>query len=462
MVPATAASKEFNDEDLLYTRLGNHRGYDADDDLNHQMMPSITFPLCGMGVGNLQHDLIQEEITKAVSDQSMSYRLIDTAHASRNEKLIADGIFRAGILTSEHDGDSNVEIHVITKIWYTYLGYERTLISVKESLKQLALTTNSNKNNNSIIRVHMLLHWPRCREDISWMNRELEESQLPDEVKNAGPPPHLNKDNAYLQSWKALEDIYLGEMNIFDGDDSDLDSSKMIASIGVSNFDLNDLQGLLQEARVAPHVLQGHVWSYVFDPYLINFCNDHNIHFQAYNVMNGIYGNQQNAPNAYDSLRHIANELSVVDKKKENYFTPAQIILKWLIQNNVSTIPRTTTYKHLQENSPTAISELPLLNETQQEKVFVAVRALLRGQDLDQPTVSFHNMKDNGNVSLYWKSHNGELISIKNDMEPGEQFETRTYPGHVFVVLHDDKQQEEHTVGVFYGEIQQIHINDEL
>jgi diketogulonate reductase-like aldo/keto reductase len=393
------------------------------------------FPLVGIGVGNLQHELIKSQILTGIGEETMKYRLIDTAHASHNEDLVLSGIQQA----LSHQQDWN--IHVITKIWYTHLGYERTRISVQESLEQL-------KSPN--IRVHILLHWPRCRDDIPWMNCEQEENDLPNFVKDAGPPPHLDKDHAFKESWKALEDIFLGDINL-----SDDDNLPSIESIGVSNFEMQDLKDLLKDAIVVPHIMQGNVWSYIFDPHLIELCDQHGIHFQAYNVMNGINGRDDVAPNAYHSLILMAEEVS---KNAEAVFTPAQVILKFLVQNKVSIIPRTTQHGHLQENSPVALASIPTLTGSQSEKVRAAVAALLTGQDLEHPKVTFINTKDS-NIHLFWKGPDGIEFPVRNDLLPGEKYVAATYPDHVFVLYDSSKSQRaEYRVGVYYGDSEDFRI----
>ena len=170
----------------------------------------VSIPLVGMGIGNLAHG----EIPRAVRDQLASgVRLIDTAHASNNERILADAISdfdrssgggRGGSLRSgggDGNGNDDDPIHVVTKVWYTHLGYERTKLSVAESLRELQLPAGSSRR----ILVHLLLHWPRCNDAISWMHCEEEEEKLPQSVKDAGPPPHSDMDNAFKESWRALE-----------------------------------------------------------------------------------------------------------------------------------------------------------------------------------------------------------------------------------------------------------------
>ena len=56
-----------------------------------------------------------------------------------------------------------------------------------------------------------------------------------------------------------------------------------------------------------PHLLQGNVWTYLFDAGLVERVAERNIVFQAYNVMNGVVARQAAAPNAHASLDALAH-----------------------------------------------------------------------------------------------------------------------------------------------------------
>ena len=222
------------------------------------------FPLVGLGVGNLPHELIPQTVQDTVlrDDEAAlgGIRVIDTAMASRNERLVADAVTHAVT-----PGTKAVEI--VTKVWYTHLGYERTVRAVMQSLHEIfdrrdqhharlplsseivseareglfdpvepyLSTAQSSSLPASPIRVTILLHWPRCRSDISWMHCEDEENAMPQEIRalDGGVPPHLRPDEAWMDSWRALEDLYG-------------DGSGPIANIGVSNFDAQEMQRLLR------------------------------------------------------------------------------------------------------------------------------------------------------------------------------------------------------------------------
>lgn len=130
-------------------------------------------------------------------------------------------MFRLVELEARHDDDAHIQtrasvVHVLcitsqpsdlrtrkvevqTKVWYTFLGKGRTDFAVKASLAELG---------ESRAPLTVLLHWPRCRRDISWMRCEEEESELSPAAKASGPPPHLDPESAWTGSWEALEELY--------------------------------------------------------------------------------------------------------------------------------------------------------------------------------------------------------------------------------------------------------------
>ena len=193
------------------------------------------FPLVGLEVDGLRGEAVGKRISDAMQNTTR-FALFDTAQRANNEKRLNMGISYAVRSSDLHSS----EVHVITKIPYTHLGYERTKLAVRESLQAL-------KNRNT--HVHVVLEWPRCNDEIPWMHCEQDEMRLPQHVKAAGPPPHHNKDYAFVDSWRALEEIYLREISLGSG-------LPAVASIGVANFEVDDLQTLEMQSRVLPHIIQ--------------------------------------------------------------------------------------------------------------------------------------------------------------------------------------------------------------
>eukprot|EP00978_Attheya_sp_CCMP212_P027877 scaffold94607_cov56-Attheya_sp.AAC.3 len=404
-------------------------------------------PLVGIGVGNLAHEQIRDVVGSALQSDC---RLIDTARASRNDHLVAEAI-ESGMNDVTHPiiegthligrtskGDTHLPVdavHVVTKVWYTHLGYDRTVLSVGESLSDLAATASGSTIK---IRVHVLLHWSRCHDDISWTDCEGEEEGLPAYVKEAGPAPHLNKETSWKESWKALEDLYTKH--------HDNSERVSIESIGVSNFDLTDMEELLHISRIIPHVIQGNVWDVVHDPHLMKFLEENNIVFQAFNVMNGIIAQRRKAFNAFLRLIRICEELEQTMPEGRTV-SPSMLVLAWLVQSDISIIPRASSSDHQMDNSNSAIMSVPILSEEQQKRIKSAVSALLRGEDLpsekphDSVLVTFVNALAHGSINIFWAAPDtGVETPVLEEVSPGESFQLNTHPGHVFVAYDQDRK----------------------
>jgi diketogulonate reductase-like aldo/keto reductase len=409
----------------------------------------VKIPLVGLGVGNMVPEVIPAIISHALKADK-NIRLIDTSNVSSNELLVAQGIVDGVEQLQKTTGQDLVEVHVITKVWYTHLGYNRTLASLRSSLDAFKKAID---HPNVDLKVHAMLHWPRCYDTIPWMNCEAEEENLPDEIKEAGLPPHLDKENAWKQSWRALEELVS-------------DKSNQIVSIGVSNFHLNELEELNKLARVKPHMVETNAWSLLYDPLLIEFCHKKDIHLAAYQLMDGIVRRSEEAPFAHHHLMVIANELSTTMRAKRllsdgKGLTPAQVVLAWLVQHSISVIPRTTDLYHLIENSASSIGIIPSMDDHQVQTVAHSVEALISGDDLTEDAfvqLTFHaRSKD---VYLYWHDpdYGGEIQVAK--IQKGKSFEEATHPGHIYRIYDSEGKDnmEVFTVSGQYGEHRHVEL----
>jgi diketogulonate reductase-like aldo/keto reductase len=426
--------------------------------LTFQLNNGFHIPLVGMGIGNLQHELIPQVVSANLMP-SQDIRLIDTAHNSNNEEILGQAV--AKFDGASHHGtrgsiDNPPPLHVVTKVWYTYLGYERTKIAVAESLSKLASA------NTRQVYVHMLLHWPRCNDNIEWMNCEQEENNLPQYVKDAGAPPHLDKDNAWKDSWRALEGIYAEHSTERQRTDGAI-GKPIIASIGVSNFELDDMKALIELSNVRPQMYQGNSWAIFHDPYLMNLLRDHNIFFQSYGVMFGIIQRRQSSPSAYHILSSLSHELTETihsasnseDGTKQPVITEATVLLAYLIHSNIGIIPRAAATTHQQENSPSSIKAVvEHLTPNHIEKLERAIPALMKGEQLHS-SVSFMNTLESA-ILIHWLNPNtNEEVPVSNLIHPGKVEVQQTHPGHRFVAYDAEKKiRKEFLVEAGYGEEQ--------
>lgn len=280
------------------------------------------------------------------------------------------------------------------------------------------------------------------------MDCEEEENELPQHYKDAGPPPHLDKANAWKESWRALEDMY-NDPNI------------PLASIGVSNFYMDDLKELLSRARVKPMLLQGNVWTTVHDPNLMRFIYQQGIVFQSYSVMNDVVTRRDAAPNAYARLEHIGQHI-MDDFNIDATFSAAQVVLAWFVQNEVSVIPRASSLEHQSANSPKSIAKVPRFSERVSETIRQVVSALLRGEDMGSHAVqaTFVNAHADKSVNLFWVSHEGEEIQVASGLQPGRSIPQETFPNHVFVAVDESKSiRRAYRITAGFGENQEIRVD---
>merc|ERR1712176_1310381 len=129
-------------------------------------------------------------------------------------------------------------------------------------------------------------------------------------------------------------------------------------------------------------------------------------------------------------------------------YTVSQVILKLLISEGISVIPRTASLEHLELNSARALAAMPDLSAVQRARVQKAVHGLLRGKDdgynedeehplpgqvIDedtvQPVARFVNLFEEA-VHIFWRSEDGD--HFVSEVAPGEDSYHGTWPGHVF------------------------------
>ena len=204
------------------------------------------------------------------------------------------------------------------------------------------------------------------------------------------------------------------------------------------------------------------MWSYIFDPHLVDYCKQNNIVFQAFNVVNGVFYDRdfEDAPNAILALNDIKDDLS--SQRGGNYTLP-QIVFKWLVQNDVSVIPRTSSAERLAENSASAIALMPPLSRQEQETVKSAVAALLSKEDMKPPLAEWINRAEKGVMNIFWvHAETGEEVPVKESLAPGESYNAYTQRGHKFVVYHEGtKAREEMIVHAQHGQHQRFVVKGE-
>ncbi len=127
-------------------------------------------------------------------------------------------------------------------------------------------------------------------------------------------------DENYVEVYKALEELY---------------NNKRVKNIGVSNFHVHHLETLLSKTSVVPTVNQIEFQPKLTQVEVREYCKKHGIQVEAWSpLMNG----------------EILNHEVLVDIAKKYNKSTAQIVLKWDLENDVITIPKSMTPSRIREN----------------------------------------------------------------------------------------------------------------
>ncbi len=171
------------------------------------------------------------------------------------------------------------EVFVTTKLWNSDHGYDPALRAFDESLAALGL---------DYVDLY-LIHWP---------------------------VPGLRFD-----SWRALETL------LADG---------RCRAIGVSNYTIAHLTGLLEASDTLPAVNQVEFHPFLFQRELLDFCRAKGVQLEAYSPL-------AKAARLQDpQIDRIA---------RRHARTPAQVLLRWSLQHDLVVIPKSARRERIRENA---------------------------------------------------------------------------------------------------------------
>jgi 2,5-diketo-D-gluconate reductase A len=106
-------------------------------------------------------------------------------------------------------------------------------------------------------------------------------------------------------------------------------------SIGVSNFNVGDLEALFTVATVPPVVNQVQFSPFKYRRALLEACQDRNVALEAYSPL----GTGRNLSNK--TVKRVAERLGR---------TPAQVLLRWCLQHELPAIAKSTHRERIEEN----------------------------------------------------------------------------------------------------------------
>ncbi|MFY0408900.1 aldo/keto reductase [Solicola sp. PLA-1-18] len=237
--------------------------------------------LPALGLGVFQTP--PDETRDAVTSAlAAGYRHVDTAAAYGNEREVGEALAAADVDRSD--------VFVETKVWISDFGYDETLHAFDKSAGKLGL------EQIDLLILHQAL------------------------------PSAFDRT---LGAYRALEAL------LADG---------KVRAIGVSNFMVDHLTRLLDEASVVPAVNQIEVHPYFQQREVQDFGREHGILTQAWSPIGGIthYRDGQHASALEDQ--------TITGIAEAHGKSPAQVMLRWGIQQGRSVIPKSAKAHRIAEN----------------------------------------------------------------------------------------------------------------
>lgn len=132
---------------------------------------------------------------------------------------------------------------------------------------------------------------------------------------------HWPVKEKYVGTWKVMEEIY---------------HSGKARAIGVSNFLEHHLHEVLETAEIKPMVNQVECHPYLVQQSLIDFCQQRDIVYQAWSPI----------------MRGAVNDIPLFIELSEKYKkSPVQIVLRWDLQKDILTIPKSVHKERIEHNA---------------------------------------------------------------------------------------------------------------
>ena len=240
----------------------------------------VKIPKLALGTWKIPDNEVASPVQTALK---MGYRHIDTAQAYHNEKGVGQGIKDSGI--------SRDQIFINSKVEAEIKNYQEAKKSIDETLTRMDLDYLD----------MMIIHNPQPWKEV-----------------NQSDDRHFEGN---LETWRALTDAM---------------KEGKLRAIGVSSFQPEDLQNLIDNSDVKPMVNQILCHIGATPKKLINFCQEHDIVVESF------------SPVAHGEALTNNTIKSMAEKYQVSV---AQLCIRYDWQLNTVVLPKSVNPEHMKQNS---------------------------------------------------------------------------------------------------------------
>ncbi|KHJ44434.1 oxidoreductase, aldo/keto reductase family protein [Trichuris suis] len=273
----------------------------------------VHMPLVGYGTWMVTDDVIHDCLPAAFE---AGYRMVDTAPFYGNDVAIGK-VIQSWISSGKL---KRSDVFVVTKLQAFAHKKADVKKNLQESLKRLQMDYVDLFLIQSPMAVKQLVA-PDGTPTIFTSDRKT----VPDDVD-------------YLETWNALEDLL---------------ENGLTRSIGVSNFNIQQMERIINNCSVKPHNVQIECHPYCPQFEFQDFCQRNNISLTAY----GAFGSPGRRTHElaqigvnFDEEPVLLDDPVVKSIAAENGKPPANILLKWLLQRNIAVIPKSSSKGRIHSN----------------------------------------------------------------------------------------------------------------
>ncbi|MCO6541535.1 MAG: aldo/keto reductase [Lactobacillus sp.] len=237
----------------------------------------LQIPKIGFGTWQIPANLAQKAVLNALD---LGYRHIDTALVYQNEQEVGAGIQESNI--------KREEIFITSKLPAETKSYDQALQDFETTMANLQL------DYLDLYLIHAPWPWAQKGANYDQQNREV---------------------------WQAMEEIY---------------ASRRVKAIGVSNFNVHDLQNILDVAQIKPLVNQIRYFIGNTENEITEFSQAYGMLVEAYSPLatGELLNNQQ--------LQQLAKKYGV---------SLAQLAIQFCVQNGVLPLPKAVQRAHAANNA---------------------------------------------------------------------------------------------------------------